>query len=70
VSLPTYAFQVGDGGVPTQQAQNPSRVSLIHLQSSGVFVNTGRFVLFGQRYLFDARQGRVGFQALSLPLRG
>lgn len=68
-SFSPYFFEVGAGDVPTQSGMNPSHVSLIHLQPSGVFVNTGRYVLFQQRYLFDARKGRVGFEALSPVLR-
>ncbi len=62
-----YFFQVGAGGVPSQEGMNPSHVSLIHLQTSGIFVNTGRYVLFENRYMFDARKGAVGFSALSTP---
>jgi hypothetical protein len=64
-----YSFVVGTDRVPAATGMNPSRVSLLHRQTSGAFVNTGRYVLFEHAYLFDARHGEVGFRALSPPLR-
>ncbi|UDY37869.1 hypothetical protein [Dermatobacter hominis] len=64
----TYGFQAGTGHVPAATGMNPSRVDLIHVQPPGqVFVNTGRYVLFENRYLFDARKGVVGFSPQSTP---
>jgi hypothetical protein len=65
----TYSFAVGPGRAPAATGMNPSTVDLLHLSTSGVFVNTGRHVLFDVDYLFDARAGRVGFQPLAVPLR-
>jgi hypothetical protein len=63
-----YGFQAGTGHTPAATGMNPSTVSLIHLQPPGsVFVNTGRYVLFENRYLFDARKGRVGFSPQTTP---
>ncbi len=64
-----YSFLAGTGLVPAATGMNPSSVGLLHKQTSGVFVNTGRYVLFQQEYLFDARRGEVGFRSLSSPLR-
>jgi len=47
----------------------PSTMDLIHQAGvTGVFVNTGRHVLYLADFLFDAG-GRVGYRPLAPPLR-
>lgn len=50
-----YGFTVGARGNPMQ----PERVEVVH--DRGVFVNTGRMLLDGFDYLYDAAGGYVGF---------
>jgi hypothetical protein len=49
-----YAFVTGDGGQPMAPSEVELRV--------GHGINTGRNVLAGASYLYDAMAGRVGFR--------
>jgi hypothetical protein len=57
-----YRFTYNPSTNPPGMA--PTTVTWINPKSSEVFVNTGRNVLKGFNYLFDARHGRVGFKPL------
>ncbi len=64
----SYSFDAGVGRTPAATGMNPSSVGLMST-SPGVYVNTGRHVLFQYDVLFDARRGLFGVQALTTPLR-
>ncbi len=67
-----YDFNSGpfpDGKAPVQAGGAPSTMDLIHQAGvTGVFVNTGRHVLYLADFLFEAG-GRVGYRPLAPPLR-
>lgn len=68
----SYSFSSGPAGGASPPATGlaPSAVDLGVLSGSGlVFINTGRHVLFGYQYIFNAQAGTVGFAPLSAPLR-
>ena len=56
----SYSFNYAPSSTPT--GVGPTKVTWIN--SSKIFVNTGRDVLFGDDYMFDARCGNVGFESL------
>jgi hypothetical protein len=56
----SYSFTYAPSSPATSVA--PTKVTWIN--SSKIFVNTGRDVLFGNDYMFDGRCGNVGFQPL------
>jgi hypothetical protein len=56
----SYSFAYAPSSPATSVA--PTKVTWIN--SSKIFVNTGRDVLFGDDYMFDGRCGNVGFQPL------
>jgi hypothetical protein len=49
---------------PASRATGVGPTKVIWIDSSKIFVNTGRYVLFGDDYLFDGRCGNVGFRSL------
>ena len=51
----TYSITVGDTSNPMQ----PAKVDVVH--DPGTFVNTGRMLLQGFDYLYDAAGGYVGY---------
>ena len=53
-----YRFSVGDRGALT-----PASIRWSSATGNGAFVNTGRNVIRGYDYLYDAKCGRVGFRA-------
>jgi hypothetical protein len=64
-----YSFTYSSSTNPVGMA--PASVKWIDPNSSEVFVNTGRNVLKGSKYLYDARHGEVGFKplgAVSIPV--
>jgi hypothetical protein len=56
----SYSFEYMPAGTAT--GVGPTKVTWINKPK--IFVNTGRDVLFGDNYLFDARCGNVGFESL------
>ena len=68
----SYNFSSGPAGGASPPATGlaPSAVDLGVLSGTNpVFINTGRHVLFGYEYIFNAQAGTVGFAPLSTPLR-
>jgi hypothetical protein len=53
-----YRFSVGDRG-----PLSPTSIRWSSAAGNGAFVNTGRNVIRGYDYLYDAKCGRVGFRA-------
>lgn len=59
-SIMHYRFSVGDRG-----PLSPTAIRWSSAAGNGAFVNTGRNVIRGYDYLYDAKCGRVGFRARS-----
>jgi hypothetical protein len=57
-SAMTYTVTVGAADDPLAPQGNPSA----RWSESGPFVNTGRHLLAGYDYMFDAVGGRIGFR--------
>jgi hypothetical protein len=74
-AIATYSFSAGavpGGKSPIAVGEAPSKVEASYTHQSTappVFINTGRHVLFGYSYLFDAAHGLIGLQPLTSPLR-
>jgi hypothetical protein len=72
-----YSFSAGataGGGAPPAIGMAPKSVGLSvattpPASGGDVFINTGRHVLFQNKYLFDASLGRLEFRPLGSPLR-
>jgi hypothetical protein len=56
----SYSFEY----TPAATATGVGPTNITWINSPKIFVNTGRDVLFGDNYLFDARCGNVGFESL------
>jgi hypothetical protein len=56
----SYSFEY----TPSSPASGVGPTKVTWINRPKIFVNTGRDVLFGDNYLFDARCGNVGFESL------
>jgi len=77
----SYSFvagpRVNNRLTPNPVGQAPSYVSLFSSSTDisgqaftgSMQVNTGRYVLFGSNYMFNAQKGQIGFKSLSRPMR-